>query len=87
MVGARPLAAPVIQRRSKMKQLKQPPSFSSCHRAHLPNVNTNARPTPKPTMKPYIDNEMDKKKLFTVVSVIDGDTIDVSIRVSALIGH
>ncbi len=35
-------------------------------------------PTPTPTK--YIETELDRKKMFKVVSIIDGDTIDVSIR-------
>lgn len=35
--------------------------------------------TPIPTKAPYVETENDKKKLFKVVSIIDGE-IDVSIR-------
>jgi micrococcal nuclease len=46
-------------------------------------VKTIYRP-PTPTLTPiptkYIETDFDKKKLFKVVSVVDGDTIDVSIR-------
>jgi len=37
-------------------------------------------PTILPTSKPYLETEMDKKKMFKVISIIDGDTIDVSVR-------
>lgn len=45
--------------------------------------------TPKPTKKPtptkkikapYIETELDKKKFFKVINVVDGDTIKTSIR-------
>jgi endonuclease YncB( thermonuclease family) len=37
-------------------------------------------PTKRPTPTPYIESEFDKKKLFLVTEVIDGDTIKVNIR-------
>ena len=36
--------------------------------------------TPTPTKARYTETDLDRQKLFKVVSVIDGDTIDVSIR-------
>lgn len=36
--------------------------------------------TPTPTPTPYIETEMDKKKMFKVVRIIDGDTIEIFIR-------
>lgn len=45
-------------------------------------AHTTALPTKKPTpgVTPYLETDMDKKKLFKVVRIIDGDTIVVSIR-------
>jgi micrococcal nuclease len=37
-------------------------------------------PTKKPTPTPYKETEMDKKKMFKVTEVVDGDTIKVNVR-------
>jgi micrococcal nuclease len=41
-------------------------------------IPTKTAPTAKPT--PYIETALDKKKMFKVVSVIDGDTFDINLR-------
>ncbi len=51
----------------------------------VPIIQTNTPaptrvPTLKPTPTPYIETDMDKKKMFKVIKVIDGDTFDISIR-------
>lgn len=37
-------------------------------------------PTATPIPTKYVETDLDKKKLFRVVSVIDGDTMDIAIR-------
>jgi endonuclease YncB( thermonuclease family) len=37
-------------------------------------------PTRRPTPPPYIESDLDKKKMFLVTEVIDGDTIRVNVR-------
>jgi endonuclease YncB( thermonuclease family) len=37
-------------------------------------------PTKIPTPTPYTETEMDKKKMFLVTEIIDGDTIRVNVR-------
>jgi endonuclease YncB( thermonuclease family) len=44
----------------------------------LPTKIPTRTPTAKPT--PYVETALDKKKLFKVVSVIDGDTFDINLR-------
>lgn len=48
----------------------------------MPTRIPTLRPTriPTPTKTPYVETAMDKQKMFKVTRVIDGDTIDVSIR-------
>lgn len=48
---------------------------------YIPPTSTPTfTPAPKPTPMPYIETDMDKKKMFKVTKVIDGDTIEISIR-------
>jgi micrococcal nuclease len=44
----------------------------------LPTKIPTRTPTAKPT--PYVETALDKKKMFKVVSVIDGDTFDINLR-------
>jgi hypothetical protein len=44
----------------------------------IPTKTPTRIPTAKPT--PYVETAMDKKKMFKVVSVIDGDTFDINLR-------
>ena len=46
----------------------------------MPTRIPSATPTKKPTPTPYIETGMDKKKMFKVLRIIDGDTIEVAIR-------
>jgi endonuclease YncB( thermonuclease family) len=57
--------------------------FMEYRKAVLSSVPTKSPtriPTKIPTPTKYIESENDKNKLFKVVSIIDGDTIDVMIR-------
>src|SRR3990167_218588 len=45
-----------------------------------PTVVPTRIPTRIPTKAPYQETAMDKKKMFKVVSVVDGDTIKVNVR-------
>jgi endonuclease YncB( thermonuclease family) len=64
--GAPVQSAPVVQQ----NVVQQPPV--------LPTKVPTRLPTAKPT--PYVETALDKKKLFKVVSVIDGDTFDINLR-------
>jgi endonuclease YncB( thermonuclease family) len=44
----------------------------------IPTKTPTRIPTVKPTL--YVEPALDKKKMFKVVSVIDGDTIDINLR-------
>src|SRR6266545_3160562 len=55
-----------------------PPEAQYVHPTVIPTRIPTRIPTPTPTK--YIETELDRKKMFKVVSIIDGDTIDVSIR-------
>ncbi len=45
-----------------------------------PTLTPTFTPIPTPTPTPYQETDLDKKKMFKVVKVIDGDTIEISIR-------
>src|SRR5919106_2688241 len=62
-------SAPVVEQPVQQQQVVQKPTY-------IPQT----LPTRKPTPTPYIESAFDKKKLFLVTEVIDGDTIKVNIR-------
>ena len=47
---------------------------------YIPPPTAKPTRTPKPTLTPYKETELDKKKMFLVTRVVDGDTIEISIR-------
>ncbi len=55
-----------------------PPEAQYVHPTVIPTRIPTRIPTPTPTK--YIETELDRQKMFKVVSIIDGDTIDVRIR-------
>jgi endonuclease YncB( thermonuclease family) len=62
-------SAPVVEQPVQQQQVVQKPTSAPI-----------ILPTRKPTPTPYIENNLDKQKMFLVTEVIDGDTIRVNVR-------
>src|SRR5918992_1413577 len=68
--GSAPVqSAPVVEQPVQQQQVVQKPTSAPI-----------ILPTRKPTPTPYIESDSDKKKMFLVTEVIDGDTIRVKVR-------
>src|SRR5918999_5530991 len=68
--GSAPVqSAPVVEQPVQQQQVVQKPTSAPI-----------ILPTRKPTPTPYIENNLDKQKMFLVTEVIDGDTIRVNVR-------
>src|SRR5918992_2716369 len=62
-------SAPVVEQPVQQQQVVQKPTSAPI-----------ILPTRKLTPTPYIESDLDKKKMFLVTEVIDGDTIRVNVR-------